>query len=82
MSIKAHDEQINEARFLLDNVRICSCSDDDTIKIWDCNTEELLHTLKGHDQEVINFDESADGKRLVTISNDQTAIIWDLESYE
>ncbi len=51
--------------------------DDNTSKIWDAATGQLIADLKGHTQDVRSAQFSPDGKKIVTVSDDNTAKIWD-----
>jgi eukaryotic-like serine/threonine-protein kinase len=59
---------------------LASGSADNTIKIWDMATGQLLRTLQGHKAPVWSVALSRDGKTLVSGSQDQTIKIWDVES--
>jgi F-box/WD-40 domain protein MET30 len=58
--------------------RIVTGSLDNTIKIWDFNTGELLRTLFGHADGVWGL--GADLIRIVSCSSDRTLKIWDIET--
>ena len=53
-----------------------SASADQTIRVWDLNTFELLDVYRGHTDEVWSLDISPDGKRLVSGGKDNTVRIW------
>ncbi|MEH2117304.1 hypothetical protein [Nostoc sp.] len=57
---------------------IASGSDDKTVKVWQLNTGELIHTFNGHSAEVYAIAFSADGKTLVSGGKDKTIKIWQL----
>jgi len=64
---------------------IISGSHDKTIKIWDANTWELLHTLEGHIGTVtsIAVTKSNDSRTLIISgSQDKTIKIWDANTWE
>ncbi len=62
----------------LDGQRLFSGSDDNTIKIWDLNTNTCTATLEGHNRPV--FSVALDGEKLFSSSMDQTIKIWDLNT--
>lgn len=55
-----------------------SSSLDDTIKVWNLQTGNLLTTLRGHSRAVNTLAFSPDGKLLVSGSDDYTVRIWDI----
>lgn len=55
-----------------------SSSLDDTIKIWNLQTGDLLTTLQGHTRAVNALAFSPDGKLLASGSDDYTVRIWDV----
>lgn len=59
-----------------DGRTIASGSDDNTIKIWNLITGELLSTLEGHTGTVYAVAISADGQTLISGSGDETIKIW------
>ena len=57
-----------------------SSSDDQTVKVWDLESGQLLHTLLGHFDAVASCAITPDGRRVVSASWDHTLKLWDLES--
>jgi serine/threonine protein kinase len=49
---------------------------DDTIKVWNLNTGELLLTMTGHNRGVNTIAISPDGRTLVSGSDDYTVRVW------
>jgi WD40 repeat protein len=57
--------------------RLASASGDDTAKVWDLDTKQMILDLRGHTEDVFSVDFSQDGNRIVTASVDRTAKVWD-----
>ena len=62
------------------NCKLVSCSSDNTIKIWDLKTNNLINTLNEHMAEVSCL-ELIGNTRFASGSFDGTIIIWDAEEY-
>lgn len=65
----------------MEDGKLCSCSKDGTIKIWD-NNYECIQTLKGHTDSVISVIEV--NNYIISSGNkvDDTVRIWDKSTYE
>lgn len=60
----------------------CSCTDDETLKLWHAGSGQWLATLEGHKAGgVWTIDFSPDGTSLVSGGQDGTVRMWDLQSY-
>ena len=70
--------EINE-RLKMD-LRIVSGSVDNTIKIWDAWSGQLINTLTGHNNSVWCVVFSLDNSKIVSGSSDRTIRIWDAYS--
>ncbi len=55
---------------------MATASYDNTARIWDAKTGELLAILPGHLGGINSVTFSPDGRHLATASNDGTARIW------
>ena len=65
------------AAYSPDGKQIVTTGSDQTARIWDAATGELLTMLRGHDAAVQSVRFSPDGKKIVTSSGDRTARVWD-----
>jgi WD40 repeat protein len=59
---------------------LASGSLDETIKLWDIASSQVLRTLAGHSAEVQSVAFSTDGKTLASGSFDETIKLWDVAS--
>ena len=59
------------------DLRIVSGSSDNTIKIWDALTGQLINTLTGHHNYVSSVAFSPDNSKIVSGSDDHTVKILD-----
>ncbi|VXD12274.1 Protein kinase domain [Planktothrix serta PCC 8927] len=81
-TIIAHTWVIYGVAITPDGQNIVSCSEDETIKIWNLKTGELEKTLTGHSGEVLAIAISSDGQTIVSGSYDKTVRLWNLEAGE
>ena len=75
--LSGHGGTVMSAAFSPDGRRIVTASHDQTARIWDAATAQVLAVLSGHDDFVTSAAFSPDGRRIVTASRDRTARIWD-----
>lgn len=54
---------------------------DGSVRIWDADTAQLIHTFHEHTDYVNSIAWNPQGTRLITGSDDWTARIWDVETY-
>jgi WD40 repeat protein len=66
--------------FSPDGSRMASGGWDDTVRIRDGRTGEVLHTLRGHYGNVTAVAFSPDGARLASGSGEQSVILWDAQT--
>lgn len=60
--------------------QIATCSEDNTIKIWDVALKQEFRTLLGHTSEVSQVQYSKDGKYLISKERMGNVIFWDATS--
>jgi WD40 repeat protein len=65
---------------LPDGRTLASGSDDNTVKLWDVGSGQLLRTLAGHTDEVEAVAFSPDGRTLASGSWDGSVRLWDAAS--
>lgn len=77
-TLSAHTNHVYSLLLLKDG-RLCSCSYDDTIKIYNKVTYECELSLEGHSGSVWYISQMDDGK-LLSCSNDCTVKVWEVYS--
>ena len=80
---EGHTGSVNSVAFSQDSKRIVSGSYDQTIRVWDAETGEVVvGPLKGHTDWVTSVAFSQDSKHIVSGSHDKTIQVWDAETGE
>ncbi|KAJ3720294.1 WD40-repeat-containing domain protein [Lentinula guzmanii] len=80
---RGHTSGVNAVAFSPDGKRIVSGSDDDSIRIWNADTGEVIgNPLQGHSNAVTSVAFSPDGKKIVSGSDDSSIRIWDTDMGE
>jgi serine/threonine protein kinase len=77
-TLRNHDDVVYGVTFSPDGSQIASVSDDQTIRLWNAATGELLRTFSGHADQLYAPRFTPDGARLVTASQAGVVKIWDL----
>ena len=75
-SLRGHTLSVTSVAFSPDEQILASGSGDETIRLWDANTGELIETLEGHRDPVISVAFSPDGRILASGSDDDTIRLW------
>lgn len=76
--LTGHRGHVDDVVFSPDGLRIASCGEDMTARVWSTTSGELLRTLKGHEGAVMGVDISPDGASVASCSEDKTVRIWDI----
>jgi tetratricopeptide (TPR) repeat protein len=76
--LQGHESTVHAVAFSPDGSRLVSGGDDETVRVWDLETKDLLLTLRDRSIGSIAF--SADGTRLASASGDKSVLIWETES--
>jgi len=83
LHLRGHEGKVRCVAVSPDGTRIASCSDDETIRVWNTDTGELvLGPLKGHTNCVRSVVFSPDGSCIISGGDDSTIRIWSSESGE
>ncbi|XP_067933433.1 uncharacterized protein [Watersipora subatra] len=76
----AHDREVKEVSLSDDGKYLASASADRTVKVWNMESESLIHTLHGHNDEVYTVDIASDNTIIVSGSQDGTIKLWRLRN--
>ncbi|KJU84114.1 repeat-containing protein [Candidatus Magnetobacterium bavaricum] len=76
--LQGHSNDVTCVAISADGMKIVSGSKDNTLRIWDIATGNLLKTLEGHSSVVSSVAISADDKKIVSGSKDNTVKIWEM----
>ncbi|MCP4695894.1 MAG: CHAT domain-containing protein [Gammaproteobacteria bacterium] len=75
-----HETDVNYAAFNPDGTQLVTASWDNTVRLWDVQSEQVLHTFSGHQGVVLHAAFNPDGTQLATASNDNTIRLWNVQS--
>jgi WD40 repeat protein len=78
--LKGHSSDVNAVAFSPDGTTLSSASDDKTIKLWNLDSGEEIHTLEGHGNWIWAIAFSPDTKILASGSADKTIKLWNLKT--
>jgi WD40 repeat protein len=71
---------VDSAAWSPDGAFVLAAAKDDTARVWNAASGELVHTLRGHGNYVTQALYSPDGRQIATSSSDQTLRLWDAAS--
>jgi WD40 repeat protein/predicted Ser/Thr protein kinase len=81
-TLSGHAWAVLTVAFSPDGKILATGSDDNTIKLWEVNTGQLISTLSGHSWSVVALAFTADGETLISASCDQTVKLWRVSTSE
>lgn len=81
-TLKGHRDDVGAVAFSPDGSKLATGSRDNTAKVWNTKTGELLTTLGGDGEDISLVAFSSDASRLIIVSADGTTRICDIESHK
>ncbi|QLE50902.1 serine/threonine protein kinase [Nostoc sp. C057] len=81
-TLSGHAWAVLTVAFSPDGNILATGSDDNTIKLWEVNTGQLICTLVGHSWSVVAVAFTADGETLLSASCDKTVKLWKVSTAE
>ena len=79
-TLHGHTNEVRSVTFSPDGRTLASGSWDNTIKLWDTASGQVIRTLRGHTTTIYSVAFSPDGLTLATASWDATIKLWDVMS--
>ena len=80
MALVGHTGPVNAASWSPDGLFIITASDDQTARIWNAESGEVLHILRAHTAAVNSVSWNPDGTLIATASSDFSIRIWDSQT--
>ena len=81
-TLSGHAWAVLTVAFSPDGKILATGRDDNTIKLWEVNTGQLICTLVGHSWSVVAVAFTADGETLLSASCDKTVKLWRVSTAE
>ena len=80
--MRGHESYVESVAFSPDGTRIATASGDNTVRVWNAQTGESIHTLDAHTNDAYAVAFSPDGSRIASGAADDVIRIWDAETGE
>ncbi|ORX57924.1 WD40 repeat-like protein [Piromyces finnis] len=74
-TLKGHTSWVLDISVSPDGIHLASGSSDKTVKIWDLETKQCVHTFEDHSDQVWGVAYNPDGTKLASVAEDGTMII-------
>jgi WD40 repeat protein/serine/threonine protein kinase len=76
-TLRGHRGRIHAVAFSPRDGWLATAGEDQAVRIWNCDTGDLLHTMEGHFNEVFAIAIHPNGKRMATAGRDRIIRLWD-----
>src|SRR5262249_9096678 len=80
--LTGHTGTITALKFLLDDRRVVSASQDGTLRIWNIKTVAPPLLLRADSTPITYVDVSLDGKKLLAVHEKTRLVLWSLDSLQ
>jgi WD40 repeat protein len=80
ITVTGHLQNALAVRYSPDYKMFASGSLDESLKIWDAATNQLIYTFTGHGSNIYDVLFTPDSKKVISASNDNSIKIWDIDS--
>ncbi len=81
-TLTGHTDNVTSVAFSYDSRTLASSSVDNTVRLWDVETDAHKATFTGHTESVVSVAFSPDGSLLASGSDDNTIILWSVDTGE
>jgi WD40 repeat protein/chitodextrinase len=81
-TFEGHTDSVKSVAFSPDGKMALSGSSDNTIKLWDVETQQEIRNFKGHNDKVYAVRFFTDGNTIVSGSGDKTVRLWNITTGE
>ncbi|MEG4857213.1 WD40 repeat domain-containing protein [Microcoleus sp. K1-B6] len=78
--LEGHSNWVNGVSFSPDGKTLASGSGDNTIKLWNVDTGQVISTIEAHNSPITSVSFSPDGKTLASGSADNTIKLWNVQT--
>jgi WD40 repeat protein len=83
MTLKGHEEQVNDVAFILGTRLLVSGSNDKSLRVWDLDTgKQVGEPLLGHDAAVGRIAASPNGRWIVSGADNGSILVWEVATNE
>ena len=80
LTLTGHLQGLSDAAWAPDGRYLCTASDDQTVRVFDCTTGQVLRTFRGHQSYVCCCAYSPRGNIIASGSYDETIKLWDVRT--